>query len=45
MCVQLVKKPPKLNEKTRRKNWGEIKNLIDEKPPKLDEEMRKKTDL
>ncbi len=45
LCVQLVKKPPQLDEKTRKENRGEIKNLIDEKPPKLDEEMRRKTDL
>ncbi len=38
--VQLVKKPPKLNEKTRRKTGSSI----DEKPPKLHEEMKKKTD-
>ena len=35
------KKPPKLDEKIRKKT----ENLIDKKPPKLDEEMRKKTDL
>ncbi len=44
MCIQLVKKPPKLDEKTRRENRAGIKNLIDEKPLKLDEEMRRKTD-
>ncbi len=41
MCVQLVKKPPKLNEKTRKEN----KDSINEKPPKLNKETRKKTDL
>ena len=40
MYVQLVKKSPKLDEKTRRKTG----DLIDEKPPKLNEETRKKTD-
>ena len=27
-CVQLVKKPPKLDEKTRRENRGESRALI-----------------
>ena len=40
MYIQLVKKSPKLNEKTRKK----IRGSIDEKLPKLDEETRKKTD-
>ncbi len=40
MYVQLVKKPPKLNEKTRRITGGSI----DKKPSKLDEETRRKTD-
>ena len=33
-------KPPKLDEKTRRKT----RSLIDEKPPKLNKKTRKKTD-
>ena len=43
-CVQLVKKPPKLNEKTKRENRGKSKALINEKPLKLNKETRKKTD-
>ena len=35
----MVKKPPKLDEKMRKKTGG----LINEKPPKLDEETRRKT--
>ena len=35
-----MEKPPKLNEKTRRKTKG----LINEKLPKLNEETRKKID-
>ena len=34
-----MKKPPKFDEKTKRKTRGSI----DKKPPKLDQEMRKKT--
>ncbi len=45
MYIRLVKKPPKLDEKTSRKNREKIENLINEKPPKLDEEKRRKTDL
>ena len=36
----MIKKPPKLDEKTRRKT----RSLIDEKPPKLNKETRRKTD-
>ena len=40
MYIQLVKKPPKLNEK-RGRNTGDS---INEKPLKLDKETRRKTD-
>ncbi len=35
-----MKKPPKLNDKTKRKT----ESMIDEKPPKLNKETRRKTD-
>ncbi len=41
MYIQLVKKPPKLNEKTKRKT----RDSIDEKLLELDEKIRRKTDL
>ena len=40
MYIQLVKKLPKLNEKTRKKT-GEVS--INEKPLKLEKKTRKKT--
>ncbi len=40
MCILLVKKPPKLDKKTRTENW----RLINEKLPKLNEEIRRKID-
>ena len=39
MCVQLMKKSLKLDEKTKKKAGG----LIDEKPLKLNKETRRKT--
>ncbi len=40
LCVSIGEKPPKLDEKTRRKTGSSI----NEKPPNLDEKMRRKTD-